>query len=351
MANNQLRIGVAGVGFGAIAHIPGFLSEGWAVPVIFSRSEARAAKAAAALGVPEYVTDYRKMLARDDLDAIAIATPVDSHHEITMAALRAGKHVLCEKPFAVNVAEARELVQELAKRKLVGMIAHEFRFAPQRAYIAELLRQRYIGDLRFASINAEMLLPPRAQPPAPARVGGGHGMLGSQGSHYIDSLMFWLGGVKSLSAITRTLESGKTFEDMYNVTLEFTRGGTGVLTFMCAATVMQGARTVLHGTDGILMALQPATNPLPEGVVLGAKRGGKALAELPMPAHYRPFDDERDHRLMAFRLLVRELERGIREGCSPAPNFSDGVRVQEVLDAVRESDAQGGRTIVLNQSA
>ncbi len=61
-----------------------------------------------------------------------------------------------------------------------------------------------------------------------------------------------------------------------------------------------------------------------------------------MPERFRPFEDDRDQRLVAFRLLVREFERGIREGTSPAPNFEDGLRCQEVLDAVRASAAGGG---------
>src|SRR3954469_16033045 len=112
MTPRKLRVGVAGVGFGATVHVPGFLSEGWEVPVIFSRSPERGARAAAKLGVPEHVTDYRRMVERKDLDAIAVVTPAESHHEITMAALRAGKHVLCEKPLALNVAQAREMEQE-----------------------------------------------------------------------------------------------------------------------------------------------------------------------------------------------------------------------------------------------
>jgi predicted dehydrogenase len=349
MSARKLRVGVAGAGFGALVHVPGFLSEGWEVPVIFSRSAERGAKAARDLGVAEHVTDYRMMIDRKDLDAIAVVTPVDSHHEITMAALRAGKHVLCEKPFAVNVAEAREMEQEALKRKLVGMDAHEFRFAPQRAYIAELIGQGYLGQLRYANVNIEVAFRrnPQGQDKAPARLGGGHGMIGSQGSHFVDCLMAWFGGVKRVSANARALMPTQPIEDTFSIALDFARGGTGVLTFTSVATVAQGVRTMLHGTDGALLASHPGPNPLPEGEVYGGKSGESALKQLPMPAQYRPFVDDRDHRLLSFRLMVRQFERGIREGVSPSPNFTDGVRVQEVLDAARESSEQGGRTVAL----
>ena len=82
-------------------------------------------------------------------------------------------------------------------------------------------------------------------------------------------------------------------------------------------------------------------NPTSDDVVYGGQTGDTQLAELPLPERFVPFEDDRDRRLVAFRLLVRELERGIREGVSPSPSFADGLRVQQVLDAVRESSATG----------
>ena len=350
MAAKKLRVGVAGVGFGATVHVPGFMSEGWEVPVIFSRSQERGAKAAAKLGVPAHVTDYRAMVERKDLDAIAVVTPAETHYEIAMAALRAGKHVLCEKPMALDIAQAREMEAEARRRGLVGMVAHEFRFSPQRAYIAELLGHGYLGQLRLASVNIDIAPPYKPQAQTPAKLGGGHGMIGAQGSHFTDALMAWFGGVKSVSASTRQLAPGRQFEDLFSIMLDFTRGGTGLLNLMSTASVPQGTRFVLHGSAGTLAASQPASNPMPEGEVHGGKAGDTALKLLHMPAHYRPFVDDRDHRLLPFRLMLREFQRGIREGCSPSPSFSDGVRVQEVLDAARESAAQGGKAVALNQS-
>ena len=82
-------------------------------------------------------------------------------------------------------------------------------------------------------------------------------------------------------------------------------------------------------------------NPPPHGTLLGAKIGDDALAEIPIPERLQPFADDRDGRLIPFRLMVREFLRGIQEGTSPSPNFYDGFRCQQVLDAVRESSATG----------
>jgi predicted dehydrogenase len=99
------------------------------------------------------------------------------------------------------------------------------------------------------------------------------------------------------------------------------------------------------GDRGTLVAEQPGPKPMRDGILLASRDGGN-LAPLVTPAEYSPFTDDCDHRLMAFRLLVRDFTRGMEQGGSPSPNFMDGLRCQEVLDAVRLS-SDLGRTITL----
>ena len=122
--------------------------------------------------------------------------------------------------------------------------------------------------------------------------------------------------------------------------LEFANGGLATMIASFAATPARGARIAVMGERGTLIAEQPGPNPMEDGVVIGS-RDGAPLAPLATPARYTPFTDARDHRLMAFRLLVREFNRGIDEGNSPAPSFEDGFRNQQVQDAVREASASG----------
>ena len=103
-----LRIGIVGVGFGATVHIPAFQSEGLEVVAVCSRRSERVQEAAAKFGVPNAFTDYDEMLRLPGLDAVSIATPPSLHKEQALAAIAAGKHVMCEKPFALNASEARE---------------------------------------------------------------------------------------------------------------------------------------------------------------------------------------------------------------------------------------------------
>jgi len=141
-----------------------------------------------------------------------------------------------------------------------------------------------------------------------------------------------------------THESGKVVQaesdDTYLLTLEFAKGGLATMIASFAGTPARGARIVVMGDDGTLIAEQAGPNPTDDGVVV-ASRKGSTLAALPTPAHHALEKDARDHRLMAFRMLVRDFTAGIEKGTSPSPNFVDGWRCQQVLDAARLSSDTG----------
>jgi predicted dehydrogenase len=353
-------VGIIGVGFGGDVHAPGFRSEGWEVAAIYSRSEARAREASERLGVADYYTDAFELIERDDLDAVAITTPPAPHRDLAVAALRSGKHVLCEKPFALNAAQGAEMRAAAEETGLTAMTAHEFRFTPQRGYIKRLLGEGYVGEFQLASLELFMGRAVTDSPPPvtwAALEAEGGGFLGALGSHYIDGLRYWFGDVATVTArldtlwpdrldpATGQLVAAET-DDTFSFTLTFKNGGAATMTASMAVNPGPGARIMVNGTKGTLVATQPGPNPEEGGVVLGGQTGDGSLRALPTPAEYMPFSDDRDPRLMAFRLLLREFNRGIDEGTSPAPNFTDGLRCQEVLDAVRES-SRTGRTVTL----
>ena len=345
----MVRIGVIGVGFGSTVHIPAFQSEGLDVVAVCARGPERAEAAARGFNIPAVYTDYRAMLAERDIDAVSVVTQADLHHEMTMAALDAGKHVLCEKPIAVNQQQAKEMLDKAQATGLTAMVAHEFRFAPGRAYVSELVKEGYIGEPLSLSMALFLGMPrrPAGQPPRPVAPGSG-GALGALGSHYIDCMRDWFGEITSVSgsvfgqpgAEAAVADANNAFQFL----VSFANGAWGSMSASFAAPFGSGVQIELHGTGGSLHTPQTGGNPAPDGVVLGGRRDEhETLAALPIPDRLRPFDDDRDQRLMAFRLLVREFVRGIETGTSPAPNLYDAYRCQQVMDAVQESTRTGGR--------
>ena len=358
MAEQKIRVGVIGTGFGTIVHIPGYQScpDTEVVAVCSARRE-RAEEAAARFGVPHAFTDYREMVRMPDLDVVSITTPPYEHHPMTMAALEAGKHVFCEKPMALNAGECQEMLAKAEEKGLVHMITHEFRFTPQRVYMARLIADGFIGKLRHANISlyassrGGSLANPVYSWSAQRRKGGG--MLMALGSHYIDALRWWFGDYDGVFGLLFThvperrdpSDESKTImadaDDAFTFQATLKNGGWASMSASMAAPFGPGARIELYGTEGTLFAPQQGFNPSPHGKLFGARVGEKELRELPIPAEYRPFEDDRDDRLVPFRLQVELLVKAIREKKSVPPTFYDGLKVQEVLDGIFHSNDTG----------
>jgi predicted dehydrogenase len=180
----------------------------------------------------------------------------------------------------------------------------------------------------------------------------GAGFLFGLGSHYIDGLRHWLGDVESVSGEVTNfsperLRGAETVladaDDTFLCHLRFRNGALAQVIGTRAAPFGSGQAIELYGSEGALVLPQRGVNPPAHGEVLGARLGEERLQELALPERLVQLSDDRDERLAPFRLLTREFLRGIESGTSPAPSFLDGLRCQQVMDAVRESAATGRR--------
>src|SRR5947208_3176934 len=147
MTNRKLRFGVIGAGgFAEICHVPGLQSHPRAeVVALCGRREEHARAMAQRLGVPDVYADYRDLLAREDIDGVAIVTPNVSHAEIALAAFKAGKHVICEKPLAMNGEEARIMRDFALASGRIHLVAFTFRYLHCLNRLKELLHAGDIG--------------------------------------------------------------------------------------------------------------------------------------------------------------------------------------------------------------
>ena len=352
-----LKIAVVGVGFGTAVHVPAFLSEGLEVIGIMARRPERAAEAASKFGIEHALSDFEQLLALPGLDAVSIATPPAFHRDMAIAALQAGLHVICEKPFALNSAEAREMMEVATASNKTAMVAHEFRFASGRAFVKQLLENGYIGTPRIA--YARLVRGPRDVAPEqtpeyrPERDSAalGAGFLFGLGSHYIDGLRHWFGEVAEVSGTLlstspeRRGEDGAVradADDTFSFTLSFESGVVAEMVATRAAPFIEESVLSVHGDRGSIVTPQTGFNPPAHGVVLAGRLGvDSGLERLVVPSELQPFEDARDDRLMPFRLFTRAFVRGVEEGSSSEPSFYDGFRCQQVLDALRQSARSG----------
>ncbi len=355
-----VRIAVVGVGFGTTVHVPAFQSEGLEVVAIAARRRERAEAAAAALNVPQVFTDFDELLGIDGLDAVSIVTPPRLHHEMAIAALRAGKHVICEKPFALNEQQAIEMVEEADRSGVTAMVAHEFRYASGRMFVHQLLEDGYIGTPKYAHLRL-FRGPTKASALAEYRTErdsqeAGGGFLYSPASHYIDGLRHWFGEVESvvgnlIAIAPERVHDGKEMisdgDDTLSFTLNFASGVVAEMVGSKVTPFSEESLIAIYGTGGTLVTPQVGFNPPAHGEVLGARLGRETeLTPIAIPSSYEPFIDDRDDRMMPFRLFVRDFLRGIETGTSPSPSFLDGLACQQVLDALRRSSIEGRRIAI-----
>jgi predicted dehydrogenase len=334
---------------------------------VCGRDQAAARAAAGRLGWAAVETDWRALIARDDVDLIDIAAPGDLHAPIAIAALEAGKHVLCEKPLANTLAEARAM-HAVAEAAAAGgaraMVGFNYRRVPALALARRLVAAGRLGDLRH--LRAVYLQDWLTDPAAPltwrmqaARAGSG--ALGDLGAHIVDLARYLTGdeiaGVSALSATftaRRPLAAGAgtgpvTVDDAVVFTA---RLGSGALASFeatrCAAGRKNGLRIELNGSAGSLAFDLERLNELEFFGVADDEDGASGFRRVLVTEATHPYLDAwwpPGHTLgweHTFTHQARDLLTAIAAGDQPRPSFADGLAVQRVLDAVARSAAKGG---------
>lgn len=356
MSHDSLRVVIVGTGFGCRIQIPAFRAAGFDVVGLVGTDPARTAERARQSGVAAHFVDLERAIEDTGANVVAVSTPPNTHGEITLAALRRGCHVLCEKPFARDREEAQAMLDAARQAGKVHMLGNEFRFAPQNALIAKAIADGMIGEPRFASFVQYSGYVSSFEDDIPAwwfDPAQGGGWLGASGSHGVDRVRQWLGEFASLSAGLSTISTTRgPVDDSFSVHFTLANGTKGVLHQSAGDFGPFAELTRISGTRGTIRA---------EGarVLLADQSGERELTipdDLLLPAPPTITDDERHQRhewqimvaveLAPYTQLCRSMRAAILGEPAPSPvapaTFADGVANMAVLDAIRASAAAGG---------
>jgi predicted dehydrogenase len=381
----ELGVGMVGYAFMGAAH-----SQAWrtaprffdlplrpSMRSVVGRDPARLAEAAARKGWRSTETDWRRLLDRDDIGLVDICTPGDTHAEIAVAALEAGKHVLCEKPLANTVDEARAMAAAAERAEadgVVAMVGFTYRRVPAIALARQLVAEGRIGTVRH--VRAQYLQDWIADPEAPMswrleKAKAGSGALGDIGAHVVDLTQFVTG--ERITAVTGMLETfvherplpgdaggalgtdrssggGRgqvTVDDAAAFLARFSDGAMGVFEATRFATGRKNAiRVEVNGSRGSLAfdfeemnvlhlydADEPSSTAGFRRILVTEPDHPYAGAWWP-PGHLLGYEHGFTHQVV-------DLMTAIAEGTRPEPSFADGLQVQLVLDAVEQSAASG----------
>lgn len=383
---NALRVAMIGHGFMGAAH-----SQGWRVAprffdlplapemtVLVGRDPAAAAAAAQRWGWAESASDWRAVLERDDIDIVDIVTPGDTHAEIALAALAAGKHVLCEKPLANSVAEAEEMAlaaEAAADRGIRSMVGFTYRRVPAATFARDLVAAGRLGEIRQVRAAYRQDWLSDAEAPLTWRLQkdrAGSGSLGDIGAHAIDLAEFITGlSLETVSGVLDTVVrerpllgegvglSGTASSERGVVTVDdialfagrFSGGdgyrALGSFEATRFATGRKNGFTIeVSGALGALAFNLERQNELEfyDATDPAGEQGFRTIL-VTDPVHpYAGSWWPTGHMLgyeHGFSHQVVDFVAAVAEGTAPRPSFADGLHVQRVLDAVERSAGDG----------
>lgn len=356
----SIGVGFVGTGFARRVQIPAFQAcENSRIVSIASGSLENAKAVADESGAEHFTDNWRETVERSDVDFVCITTPPNLHREMAEAALAAGKHVLAEKPMAMNVAEADAMADAAKRSGKLALIDHELRFLPGRQTAKAMLHSGAIGTIRHAKYTFKA--PHRGDNTQKwdwwsSKEAGG-GALGAIGSHVIDSFLWLLEtGIESVDAQLQTHIKERPFgdgtrkvetDDQVNMLLRFRDGGiTSDTTGLVSVSMIEGPEYVncieFVGSEGWMRVGH-------RGDVYIAKRGEAEWTAIEVkypPSIDGIFESGFPSGFMAFApKIIDAIIRG-DDSIENAATFEDGVNVQRVLDAARRSSETGERTRV-----
>lgn len=341
-------IAIIGTGWGSRAQVPAFRRAGLEVVAIAGHDPDKTRRIAEDLGVNAFES-AEALIDRAEVDLISIVSPPATHCPLAIRAIERGRHVLCEKPTALTVAEAKQMLRTAERHPdRIALIDHELRLLP--AWREAKRRIGELGAIRYAEVRYAS--PSRSDPErtwnwwSDAAQGGG--IWGAVGSHYVDAVRYFAGEIDAVQAVLETFVRERpdgaggarpvTADDFAAVHLHLASGALAAMTFTAVAAVDEDTGLTLVGERGAFRLAGDRllhASPKEEWNVIVAGEGLDMAGDTPGGA----FGTGTVH---LGRALRAALDEGKRDALAPAATFADGFRQQEVLDAARRSHAGKG---------
>ena len=339
-----LKVGLLGAGGITNAHLPAYLKHPDRVQLtaVCDIAEPRAQELAKKAGVEAVYTDLDKMLREADIDAVDNCTGHPQHAALTIAAAEAGKHVIVEKPMAINVQECREMIAAADKAGVTLMVAQNLRYSPEAVAVKRFIDEGKLGDILAVRTH---LIRRSGSGGAYARYSDakqGGGILNAEQVHHIDLLRYYVGNVKRLTAACKSMGPGMLngAEDMVVASFTFENGAVGDLFGSWGAHLSTEDRSyMVFGTEGTIHSTPPR---LPEHHHFGTMMLGLKEQRMIDPA-FEPIDTRGTDLPSAdgFDNEILHFEECVRTGREPISSGRDNIETIKIIHGIFESSRTG----------
>jgi len=351
MSNAAIPAIVVGTGFGCRIHVPALRAAGFEVVGLVGSDPERTARRAEREGIAGAFTDLDEAIAKTGARAVTVSAPPHLHAPLTLAAIARGCHVLCEKPFAFDAGEGQAMLDAAEQAGVVHMVAHEFRWMPDRALFGRAIADGLIGEPRFMVLD--QFMPFCADPDTPLPhwwfdVKAGGGWLGAGGSHLLDQIRAWLGEFDTVSASLLLVSDRKAeADDTYSLRFRMKNGVEGSMQQCAGAWGPFVNDWRCMGSKGTVW--------IDQGKVMVADKSGTRELEVPgdlaLPPPPEAADPNSSRRMSHFEIgpftrlceaFHAAVEGREHQSAVAVPTFRDGLASMRILDAIRASAAEGG---------
>lgn len=348
----KLRVAIAGTGFGEKYALGLKANPGVELVAVFSRRIERAAAMADRFDIPSYTRDFEDLLRIPYLDAIAVVTPNNTHADFVHQAIRARKHVICDKPLALTGEEAIQLSRAAEAAGIRHVTFVPYRFSPAAVAVKGAAASGQAG--RTISVSASWGVDMRKEPLRwrfQRRLSGA-GVVADLGAHVLDLLIWWAGPIRRvlgrcrMIVTERPLEAGGRIRpvdvpDECWALLEF---ATGIGSVKLSWNANRDQQIELEGDRGKLLYQSPSLLQWLEGkgefsplARIELAPGSARATDLPLQT--REFATPEQALARMFRDIVAYLQGGEKPDC--VATFRDGAEVMKVIDAIEQSNETG----------
>jgi predicted dehydrogenase len=364
--DGKLRVGLIGTSwYDDILHLPAIKSHPRAeVVAICGRNRERAQELAQKYTIPQVFTDYHEMIDANMLDALVIASPDDLHYPMTMYALEARLHVMCEKPVAMNAEQAKAMYEKAEAAGVKHMVMFTYQWMPHFQFVRDLIADGYIGQCYHASFSYMAGYGREPQYAWRFDRKRANGILGDLGSHMIELARWYLGEIAKVSGRVSTFVQrpgldGQPLDaanDAAVLAVEFVSGAHGVIQVSAVAHVGEKdtvQQITLYGDKGTLDVTVNFGGAEAGALIRGQRHNEAATTILPVP---ESLSGEADRTQPFFAQILdlfvnqsagaRHFIDAILDDKPSSPSLYDGLKVQECIDAALESH-QTGRWVTL----